>query len=112
MVRSRAPFDNLPLQPTALIGRDHELRELTAAFRRTRLLTLVGVGGVGKTRLALALAERIAGSYTAGTWFVDLARLPTRRWWLRPWQASSVYRSRPRRTRSPAWSTTSARARH
>src|SRR5215831_16341394 len=73
MVRSRAPFDNLPLQPTALIGRDHELRELTAAFRRTRLLTLVGVGGVGKTRLALALAERIAGSYTAGTWFVDLA---------------------------------------
>jgi non-specific serine/threonine protein kinase len=73
MVASRTPIDNLPLQPTGLIGRDQELRALAAALTRTRLLTLVGVGGVGKTRLALALAERIAGSYTDGTWFVDLA---------------------------------------
>src|SRR6184192_2967035 len=73
MVASQASPGNLPLQPTSLVGRDQELAELAAALNKTRLLTLTGVGGVGKTRLALAVAERIAGSYADGTWFVELA---------------------------------------
>jgi non-specific serine/threonine protein kinase len=75
MVASEAPQHNLPLQPTSLIGRDDELVELTAALNKTQLVTLTGVGGVGKTRLALALAERMAGSHADGTWFVELAPL-------------------------------------
>jgi predicted ATPase len=73
MVASEGPQQNLPLQSTSLIGRDQELVELAGALDKTRLLTLTGVGGVGKTRLALALAERVGGSYTDGTWFVELA---------------------------------------
>jgi non-specific serine/threonine protein kinase len=65
----------LPLQTTSLIGRDHELVELAAALTKARLLTLTGVGGVGKTRLALAVAEGIGGSYADGTWFVELSPL-------------------------------------
>jgi non-specific serine/threonine protein kinase len=66
---------NLPLQPTSLIGRDQELLALAAALTITRVLTLTGVGGVGKTRLALAVAERVAGSFEDGTWLVELAPL-------------------------------------
>jgi predicted ATPase/DNA-binding CsgD family transcriptional regulator len=73
MVAGQARQQNLPLQSTSLIGRDQELVELAGALDKTRLLTLTGVGGVGKTRLALALAERVGGSYTDGTWFVELA---------------------------------------
>src|SRR5437764_1158832 len=54
MVASQAPPGNLPLQPTSLIGREQEVVELAGALTKTRLLTLTGVGGVGKTRLALA----------------------------------------------------------
>jgi MoxR-like ATPase len=67
MVAGQARQQNLPLQSTSLIGRDQELVELAGALDKTRLLTLTGVGGVGKTRLALALAERVGGSYTDGT---------------------------------------------
>ena len=66
---------NLPLQSTSLIGRDQELVELARALDETRLLTLTGPGGVGKTRLALAVAERSCGSRADGTWFVELAPL-------------------------------------
>jgi predicted ATPase len=75
MVASQAPPGNLPLQPTSLIGRDQEMVELAGALTRTRLLTLTGVGGVGKTRLALAVAERISATYLDGTWLVELAPL-------------------------------------
>src|ERR1051325_8731479 len=75
VVVREAPPGNLPLQPTSFIGRDQELIELTAALRRSRLVTLTGVGGISKTRLALALAEHIAESYPDGTWFVNLAPL-------------------------------------
>jgi MoxR-like ATPase len=61
MVASQAPPGNLPLQPTSLIGRDQEVVEIAGALTKTRLLTLTGVGGVGKTRLALAVAERLSG---------------------------------------------------
>jgi predicted ATPase/DNA-binding CsgD family transcriptional regulator/transcriptional regulator with XRE-family HTH domain len=69
------PFRNLPLQATNLIGRDEELVDVAAALTRTRLLTLTGVGGVGKTRLALAVAQRTVESYVDGSWFVELAPL-------------------------------------
>ncbi len=75
MLASDAHPHHLPLQPTSLIGRDQELIELASALTRTRLLTLTGVGGVGKTRLALAVAERVASSYEDGAWFVALAPL-------------------------------------
>ncbi len=68
---------HLPAQPNALIGRTHELAELTelVASGGVRLLTLTGPGGVGKTRLAIAVAERLAASFADGIWFVALAPL-------------------------------------
>ena len=75
MVALEAAQRQVPLQPTNLIGRHEELVELTAAFSNTRLVTLTGVGGVGKTRLALAIADRTAHAYADGAWFVELAPL-------------------------------------
>src|SRR4051812_22659609 len=73
MAASHAQQATLPLQPTSLVGRDRAVLELAAALNRTRLLTLTGVGGVGKTRLALAVAERVAGSFEDGAWCIELA---------------------------------------
>ncbi|MFJ7149151.1 AfsR/SARP family transcriptional regulator [Streptomyces sp. NPDC100445] len=70
-----APRHNLPAQPGPLIGRRRETAEVEALLGRSRLLTLTGSGGCGKTRLALAVAERLTGAYRDGVWFVDLAAL-------------------------------------
>jgi predicted ATPase/DNA-binding CsgD family transcriptional regulator len=59
----------------AFIGRDRELRELRALAARARALTLCGVGGIGKTRLALHLLAELAAGYPDGAWFVELADL-------------------------------------
>jgi DNA-binding SARP family transcriptional activator len=66
------PPGNLPLPSTRFLGRTLELAELTALADRTdtRLLTLTGTGGGGKTRLALRLAETRARDYRDGAWFV------------------------------------------
>ena len=68
---------NLPAQPTASLGREHELAEALELLRRagTRLLTLTGPGGSGKTRLSLELAAGVANEYPDGVWFVPLAAL-------------------------------------
>jgi predicted ATPase len=64
---------NLPLQVTGLVGRDVDVRELAELARRHRLVTLTGVGGVGKTRLAVHLAAELAGEFPDGVWLVELA---------------------------------------
>jgi len=70
---------NLPHQPTPFIGRERELAELDKLISdpKTRLVTIVGPGGMGKTRLALATAERIFDSakFPDGIFFVDLTPL-------------------------------------
>lgn len=66
---------NLPKQLTSFVGRERELVELKHLLPRTRLLTLAGAGGMGKTRLALQLAAEVSGAYRDGVRFVDLAHL-------------------------------------
>ncbi|MEU9594887.1 LuxR C-terminal-related transcriptional regulator [Streptomyces sp. NPDC048193] len=62
----------LPAPLTAFIGRVRERGELAEAVRAHRLVTVTGPGGVGKTRLALAVAEDLAGDFADGVWFADL----------------------------------------
>jgi predicted ATPase len=66
---------NLPVQPTALIGRERELAEVLALVRGHRLVTLSGPGGSGKTRLALQAAAELVQEFPDGVWFVSLAAL-------------------------------------
>ncbi len=67
--------NNLPQQLTSFVGREAELDELAALLGRARLVTLVGTGGVGKTRLALHVAGALLEHYPQGCWFIDLAPL-------------------------------------
>jgi predicted ATPase/DNA-binding SARP family transcriptional activator len=66
---------NLPSQWTSFIGRTRELEAVRGLLAKSRLLTLTGIGGVGKTRLALALANATLKDFADGTWWVDLAPL-------------------------------------
>src|SRR5712691_7592169 len=66
---------NLPVQLTSFVGRELEVAELKQLLEDVRLLTLVGAGGVGKTRLALRLASELAPTTTDGVWLVELAAL-------------------------------------
>jgi len=67
--------NNLPRQRTRFIGRDRELAECARLLGETRLLTLTGIGGSGKTRLALRLAEIMLPTFPDGVWFIDFAPL-------------------------------------
>lgn len=64
---------NLPVPLTNFIGRDREIAELVPIAGSTRLLTLTGAGGCGKTRLALEVAAKVLDRFPDGVWFVDLA---------------------------------------
>ncbi|MBI4673578.1 MAG: tetratricopeptide repeat protein [Chloroflexi bacterium] len=64
-----------PVPLTALIGRERELGALKRRFKKTRLLTLTGAGGSGKTRLALELAASLAAQFSDGLFWVELAPL-------------------------------------
>src|SRR5262249_4231797 len=64
---------NLPLQVSSFIGRARELRQTAAALGEARVVTLIGVGGVGKTRLALQVAEQVLPRFGDGAWLSELA---------------------------------------
>jgi len=64
---------SLPVEPVALIGRDHQISELQLILKSARIVTLTGPGGIGKTRLALELARRLEADYDNGAVLVDLA---------------------------------------
>ena len=66
---------NLPVQLTSFIGRERELAEARQLLSNTRLLTLIGPGGTGKTRLSLQIAQDVLSSFDDGVWFVELAPL-------------------------------------
>jgi predicted ATPase/DNA-binding CsgD family transcriptional regulator len=74
---SSQPRHNLPAQTTNFVGREHELAELNMMLEQpeTRLITILGPGGMGKTRLALEAASRQLESFNDGVYFVPLAPL-------------------------------------
>ena len=70
------PPNNLPLTRTSFVGREREVVEVERVLATTRLLTLTGAGGSGKTRLALEVARNLLGaSYPDGVWIAELAGL-------------------------------------
>src|SRR5438309_8183592 len=70
-----ATAHNLPLAATRMIGREEVVATLVSRLSRQRLVTVVGPGGIGKTTVALAVAERMIADYEHGVWLVDLAPL-------------------------------------
>jgi predicted ATPase/DNA-binding SARP family transcriptional activator len=70
-----APPHNLPFQISKFIGRERELADITDLIANNRLVTLIGTGGIGKTRLSLKVGEQLLEKYSNGVWFVELAAL-------------------------------------
>jgi AAA domain len=79
VVQSTAGFHaggNLPAETTSFVGRRRELADAKRALSKSRLVTLTGAGGVGKTRLAERVARDRRRAYPHGVWLVELAELP------------------------------------
>jgi DNA-binding SARP family transcriptional activator len=66
---------NLPATRTSFVGRERDILEIERSLAMTRLLTLAGAGGSGKTRLALEVARDLVGAYPDGVWLAELAPL-------------------------------------
>ena len=71
--KKRLQRNNLPAQLSSFIGREAEIIEVKQLLAETRLLTLTGAGGCGKTRLALQVAADLLAEYPDGVWLVELA---------------------------------------
>ncbi len=69
------PLTNLPSSITSFIGREKEQEEIVNLFSRNRLVTLAGVGGIGKTRLSLQVGQKVFNDYPNGVWFIPLDSL-------------------------------------
>jgi predicted ATPase/class 3 adenylate cyclase len=67
---------NLPVRDLTLVGRQDEKVLVVEALEKSRLVTLTGPGGVGKTTLALKVAEELSSSFEDGVWFVEVSRVP------------------------------------
>ncbi|MBI5034023.1 MAG: tetratricopeptide repeat protein [Chloroflexi bacterium] len=72
---SSAPLTNLPRQLTSFIGREREMLQVKQLLKTARLVTLIGTGGSGKTRLAVQVAQDLLSNYPQGVWLVELAPL-------------------------------------
>jgi predicted ATPase/DNA-binding SARP family transcriptional activator len=72
-VRRERRTSNLPLQLTSFIGRAQEMAEIRRLLSQSRLVTVTGAGGVGKTRLAIQIANQLDDKYHDGVWMVELA---------------------------------------
>lgn len=75
MARSRRRIGNLPAEATTFVGRRRELAELRRTLAGARLVSLVGPGGVGKTRLAIRMATDLERGFADGAWWVELAEI-------------------------------------
>ena len=76
----RPKIGNLPAEQTRFVGRRREVAHLDGLLATVRLVTLTGVGGVGKTRLARRVADRVRAGSRHGVWFVDLATVNGQQW--------------------------------
>ena len=74
-IETVSPKHNLPLQLSSFIGREKEQAEVVDLLAKHRLITLVGAGGIGKTRLSLEAARAVLNAFPDGVWFIELARL-------------------------------------
>lgn len=68
-----ATIGNLPVRASPLVGRDDAIMQLRSALDAARLVTILGMGGLGKTSLSIETAHRVGSDYPDGAWFVDLA---------------------------------------
>jgi predicted ATPase/DNA-binding CsgD family transcriptional regulator len=75
MARPTRRAGNLPAEASSFVGRRRELREIRARLTETRLVSLVGPGGVGKTRLAIRIASDLGRGFQGGAWLVELAEV-------------------------------------
>jgi predicted ATPase/DNA-binding winged helix-turn-helix (wHTH) protein len=73
--RASSALNNLPSPSARIIGREQAVRALVSRLSRQRIVTIVGPGGIGKTTVALAVAERMTSAYQHGVWLIDLAPL-------------------------------------
>src|SRR5271165_124114 len=73
LIEATAPPHNLPARVTRLIGREEDVSRLVKQLSLHRLLTIVGAAGIGKTAVALAVADELIANYEHGVWLIDLA---------------------------------------
>ncbi len=73
ILQSQPPAHNLPIPPTNILGRDKEIQHVKDLLKEKRLITLMGPGGIGKTRLVLQVAYEVLDHYPQGVYFVPLA---------------------------------------